>query len=53
MTFQEAQIMLDDEIGYDYIIEAHQSPDFYDFIVSIGGDAIKYRVYKDGSIYAK
>lgn len=53
MTFQKAQKILDNEIDYDYIMEAHQTPDFYEFIVSIGGDAIKYRVYKDGSIYEK
>lgn len=53
MIFQEAQKILDEEIGYDYIIEAHETPDFYEFIVSMGGDILRFRVYNDGTIRAK
>ena len=53
MQFAKAEKLLYEEVGYDYIMEAHQAPDFYEFIVSIGGDVLKYRVYKDGSIYEK
>lgn len=53
MIFQEAQKILDEEIDYDYIIEAHETPDFYEFIVSMGGDILRFRVYNDGTIRAK
>ena len=53
MQFAKAEKLLYEEVGYDYIIEAHNTPDFCEFIVSIGGDVLKFRVYNDGTIYEK
>lgn len=53
MTYHKAEEMLQKEVGYDYIIEAHQTPDFYEFRVSIGGDILDFRVYEDGKIYER
>ena len=53
MQFTKAEKLLYEEIGYDYIIEAHETPDFYEFIVSMGGDILRFRVYNNGTIRAK
>ena len=40
---------LSDNIGFDYIVEQHETRDFTEYVISIGGDVKKYRVYgKDG-----
>ena len=44
MTKQEATKEILDRV--DYIIEEYETPDFYEFLTSIGGDKITYRVYK-------
>lgn len=53
MQFAKAEKLLYEEVDYDYIIEAHNTPDFCEFIVSMGGDALKFRVYNDGTISEK
>lgn len=47
---------LEDEIGFDYVLEQHESKDFTQFVISIGGDVRTYRVYGengDYKVYAK
>ncbi len=54
MTQQDALNILFEETPTDYIIENDETPDFFQFHVSCGGDACTYRIYKkDGSIYEK
>ena len=53
---QTRQQFLDEEIGFDYIIEQHETREFTQFVVSTGGDVNTYRVYGEpGSykVYAK
>lgn len=47
---------LDDRIGFDYLIERHDTKEFSEFVVSMGGDTCRYRVYGTNgsySVYAK
>lgn len=37
----------------DYVIDHYVAPDFCEFVCSIGGDIIKYRVYDDGTVYER
>ena len=37
----------------DYILEAIPTPDFVEIIGRVGGDTVTYRVYDDGSVYAR
>ena len=54
MTYREAVDILLEETPTDYIMEYDETPDFFQFRVSCGGDACTYRIYKkDGSIYEK
>lgn len=38
------------KIHYDRVLEAYQTNDFWEFVISIGGDVITYRVYNNGSV---
>ena len=41
---------LEENLGFDYVIEEHEAGDFTEYVVSMGGDTLKYRVYgSDGS----
>ena len=54
MTRKEAINILLNETPTDYIMDEHETPDFYQFHVSCGGDACTYRIYKkDGSVYER
>jgi hypothetical protein len=54
MTYTDAVDILLEETPTDYIMEHDETPDFFQFRVSCGGDACTYRIYKkDGSIYEK
>ena len=48
---------LEQNVGFDYIIEAHETKRFTEFITSTGGDVVRYRVYgntdEDYSVTAK
>lgn len=37
----------------DYILETIPTPDFVEIIGRVGGDTVTYRVYNDGSVYAR
>ena len=37
----------------DYILEAIPTPDFVEIVGRVGGDTVTYRVYDDGSVYAR
>lgn len=37
----------------DYILETVPTPDFVEFVGRVGSDVVTYRVYNDGSVYAK
>ena len=38
----------------DYILDSHETPDFFEFNVSCGGDVCTYRIYKNsGTITQK
>ena len=39
------QLVLDQAVGFDYILETRHFSDFTEFIVSTGGDVCRYRVY--------
>lgn len=46
----------DENVGYDYIMEVREGSDFTEYVISIGGDVERYRVYgSDGNfkIYSK
>lgn len=34
----------------EIILQTYKTPDFYEFIGTIGGDTLTYRYYKDGTI---
>ena len=54
MTKQDALDILFENTPTDYVLESNETPDFFQFHVSCGGDAYIYRIYKkDGSIYEK
>lgn len=54
MTRQDALEILFDNTPTDYIMEYDETPDFFQFHVSCGGDACTYRVYKsDGRIHER
>ncbi len=37
----------------DYMMECHEASDFVEVTGSIGGDAVTYRVYDNGDMYAR
>ena len=53
MDYREAVNKLLEETPTDYIQEYHETPEYFQFHVSCGGDACTYRIYKDGRIYEK
>lgn len=46
MTYKDALDILFEETPTDYILESNETPDYYQFYVSCGGDACTYRIYK-------
>lgn len=46
MTQKEAISKLFEETPADYILDIAETPDFFQFQVSCGGDAATYRIYK-------
>ena len=54
MTQQTALDILFEKTPADYIIKSDETPDFFQFQVSCGGDICTYRIYKEsGKIYEK
>jgi hypothetical protein len=54
MTNKDALDILFEETPTDYIMDSQETPDFFQFQVSCGGDACTYRIYKkDGRICEK
>lgn len=54
MTEKDALNILFEETPTDYIMESYETPDFFQFQVSCGGDACTYRIYKkDGRVCQK
>lgn len=54
MTRKEALDILFESTPTDYVMESNETPDFFQFHVSCGGDVCTYRIYKkDGSVYEK
>ena len=54
MKYSDALEILFDNTPTDYILEHNETPDFFQFQVSCGGDACTYRVYKkDGRIHER
>ena len=47
MTYQDALDILFEETPTDYILEVNETPDFFQFQVSCGGDSCNYRIYKE------
>ena len=46
MKYNDAIDILFEETPTDYIMESHDTPDFFEFHCSCGGDACTYRIYK-------
>ena len=46
-TICRRRSFLDEEVGYDYIMEEYHQNDFSEFVTKMGGDVITYRVYGD------
>lgn len=46
MKRKDAIEILFEETPADYILEDFETPEFFEFYVSAGGDALKYRIYK-------
>lgn len=46
-----------ENLGFDYILDEYNAPNFYEMVISIGGDVCRYRCYgeskDDFSIYCK
>lgn len=54
MIKQDALDILFEETPTDYIMDSDETPEFFQFYVSCGGDACTYRIYKEsGQIYEK
>jgi hypothetical protein len=54
MTERDALDILFEETPTDYIMEGYETPDYFQFQVSCGGDACTYRIYKkDGRVCQK
>ena len=54
MTKNDALDILFEETPTDHILEDYEAPDFFQFIVSCGGDVVTYRIYKkDGRLCVK
>lgn len=54
ITYNDAIEILYDNTPTDYVMESDETPDFFQFRVSCGGDACTYRIYKkDGRIHEK
>jgi hypothetical protein len=54
MKRQDAIEILFEETPADYILEDFETPEFFEFYVSAGGDALKYRIYKKtGEVYER
>lgn len=53
MKMKKAFEILNEEVDFDYIIESHNGGDFVEFVLSLGGDILRRRVYENGEIYAK
>lgn len=45
-TLQEALNLID----FDYILENCETPDYFQVVVSIGGDKVTYRIYKSNGM---
>ena len=37
----------------DYVLETYTAPDYIEVIGKMGGDVIRYRIYKDGMVGEK
>ena len=46
-TILRRQSFLDEEVGFDYIVDQRDYNEFSEYIVSIGGDSRILRVYGD------
>lgn len=45
-AIDEKRLMfLDDNAGFDYVLESHNAGRFTEFVVRHGGDVLTYRVY--------
>lgn len=47
---------LEEQVGFDYVMEQREGRDFTEFVISMGGDVLAYRVYgQQGSyeVYAR
>lgn len=54
ITYNDAIEILYDNTPTDYVMESDETPDFFQFRVSCGGDACTYRIYKkDGRIHER
>lgn len=54
MNIKEATNILYENTPADYVMEAYETTDFFEFKVSMGGDVGTYRVYKEtGKVYSK
>jgi hypothetical protein len=54
MTYKEALDILFEETPIDIIHGYHESPEYWEFVGAAGGDAVRYRVYKNtGKVYEK
>lgn len=50
MSRKEAVEKLFNETPADYILEEYESPDFFQFVVSCGGDCCTYRIFKSSGM---
>lgn len=54
MSYKEALNILLDSTPIEIIDESYDTPEYFEFRGTCGGDALRYRVYKkDGTIYEK
>ena len=53
MTMKEATKILLENTCTETIEFSVQTPDYFEFVCTCGGDVMRFRVYEDGSVYEK
>lgn len=54
MTYKQALNVLYTNTAVEVVLDSYETPEFWEFVATAGGDTNRYRVYKEtGKIYVK
>lgn len=53
MRVREALNILFEQTALEIVYETHETRDFVEVVGTAGGDAVRYRVYNDGTVFRK